>query len=574
MVAILCSVFLVIASVFAVKAWAAAAVPSKQSFDGAVSDYFNDNKLTSYSFNQSQLGQIGLGMVNLVVGLSNPENPSQVLVPGAIPGMGRAIAFLMQERPAGTDIYLADLLQHAPLTKSAYAQGLGFQSLTPVLGIWKAMRDLTYLLYVIIFIIVGFMIMFRQKLQGGLVVTVESALPNLIVTLILITFSYAIAGLLIDVLYLTLYLIARIFEPLITLQNNTLVNIALTQDIFATGFGLVFNGPNGNPSVVQSAADAVSQIASGFFDSLNVADWLGDIGSGILGIIGALVFALAIFFAVVRTFFKLLEAYIGFILQVIFAPFQLVTGALTGQSTFRDWIAVTIANLAVFPVVVVMIFLALALGGSGNPDENIGYLPTEEGQIQAGFTPPLVTLRSGVGGQIAYSFQALVAIGILMLMPEALKMTREALKAQSPFDKYMPAISKGLETGFKGGELVPGLKFTNIPGASRIAGGTLKTTTGGLAGAAVGGVIGGSMEGIKGVAAGIPIGAAAGVVGPKRIVGGVQKVNKAVIEGAQFMQNVQRAPEALRGITQNRKLRGSGNGGGENDLGSGPPITG
>jgi len=50
----------------------------------------------------------------------------------------------------------------------------------------------------------AFMIMFRVRISPQTVITVQSALPKIIFTLILITFSYAIAGFLIDLMYVVI----------------------------------------------------------------------------------------------------------------------------------------------------------------------------------------------------------------------------------------------------------------------------------------------------------------------------------------------------------------------------------
>ena len=65
--------------------------------------------------------------------------------------------------------------------------------------IWSRSLNIVYVLYVLIFIIVGFMIMFRKKLQGNVTVTFSRALPNLIISLILATFSFALVGFMMDV---------------------------------------------------------------------------------------------------------------------------------------------------------------------------------------------------------------------------------------------------------------------------------------------------------------------------------------------------------------------------------------
>ena len=88
------------------------------------------------------------------------------------------------------------MLHNVGITQPVYAQGIGFSALTPTLQVWKAFRNLSYFLFIIIFIVVGFMIMFRAQINPQTVVTVQAALPKIVVTLIMITFSYAIAVLL------------------------------------------------------------------------------------------------------------------------------------------------------------------------------------------------------------------------------------------------------------------------------------------------------------------------------------------------------------------------------------------
>jgi hypothetical protein len=60
-------------------------------------------------------------------------------------------------------------------------------------------------------VVVGFMIMFRSKIGGQTLVTLGNFLPGVITSLILITFSFAIAGLLIDIGAIVTNLIAGIY---------------------------------------------------------------------------------------------------------------------------------------------------------------------------------------------------------------------------------------------------------------------------------------------------------------------------------------------------------------------------
>ena len=132
---------------------------------------------------------------------------------GVIPAMSEYIAYMYQ-KPASTQAYIADVFKSAKIIPPAQAQGIGFGALDPILQTWKTFRNLAYLFFVLIFLVIGFMIMFRHKINGQTVVTIQQAIPNIIVALLFVTFSYAIGGLLIDAMYLVMY--APIFRTFLT----------------------------------------------------------------------------------------------------------------------------------------------------------------------------------------------------------------------------------------------------------------------------------------------------------------------------------------------------------------------
>src|SRR3989344_2728711 len=117
---------------------------------------------------------------------------------------------LYDHPPASFSYFAYDVLQNAGFVPKAYAQGVGFSGLGPIFPIWKTFRNISYMFILVILIVVGFMIMFRTKINPQTVISIQNALPNLIVTLLLITFSYAIAGLLIDLMYFAMRLIINI----------------------------------------------------------------------------------------------------------------------------------------------------------------------------------------------------------------------------------------------------------------------------------------------------------------------------------------------------------------------------
>jgi len=74
----------------------------------------------------------------------------------------------------------------------------GFTALSSIVGLWNWSRNLVYALFIIILIAVAFMILFRQSLGGQQYVTLTNSMPSLVISLVLITFSYPICALFID----------------------------------------------------------------------------------------------------------------------------------------------------------------------------------------------------------------------------------------------------------------------------------------------------------------------------------------------------------------------------------------
>lgn len=145
-----------------------------------------------------------LGKANILIGVSTAilgaTGPGDNQNGGAA-GIMSNMVIAMAQQPGGisTVEYLADMGHDLGIMpKEAYAQGSSFAGLSPVLRLWKTMRDLTYLIYVVVFMIVGFMILLRKKIDPRTIITIEMALPKLIISLILITFSYAIIALMVD----------------------------------------------------------------------------------------------------------------------------------------------------------------------------------------------------------------------------------------------------------------------------------------------------------------------------------------------------------------------------------------
>ncbi|KKR70145.1 MAG: hypothetical protein UU14_C0056G0007 [Candidatus Roizmanbacteria bacterium GW2011_GWB1_40_7] len=126
---------------------------------------------------------------------------------GAIGFMGNMIATLYTP-PLHTADYFQNLAQNFGISKKTYAQttGTGFQSLTPLIGIWSAFRNIVYLLLVIVFVVIGLAVMLRVKIDPRTVMTIQNQIPKIIIGILAVTFSFAIAGFLIDMMWVLIYL--------------------------------------------------------------------------------------------------------------------------------------------------------------------------------------------------------------------------------------------------------------------------------------------------------------------------------------------------------------------------------
>lgn len=133
--------------------------------------------------------------------------------------------------PPASGVYWAySGLQNAGFLPRVYAaEGIGLAALTPIKEIWSLFRNLLYMVLVLILIAIGFMIMFRMKINPQTVVSIENSLPKIIIALLLITFSLPIAGFLIDLTYIIMGIILLFFQSHPAIGETTK---SLYSDIF------------------------------------------------------------------------------------------------------------------------------------------------------------------------------------------------------------------------------------------------------------------------------------------------------------------------------------------------------
>jgi hypothetical protein len=330
------------------------------------------------------LGQdsLGINSVGLLDALTDIKNaPASVIsgtstgkpvawIPGGLIGSAtNTIAFLYNPPASGIE-YLAEM-KDSFLGKPAYAQGIGFQGLQPILPVWKAFRNIVYVLSSFVFIIIGIMIMLRVKISPQAVISLQSAIPQLVTALILVTFSYAIAGLIIDLMYFIQSLfLAVIFNGIGTPLTQNLFPGKSAGPVIGTNFSNLTNTNFGTAFYLSTRSFSLGVITSlggiigGILAAVLIAGAVTGLLGGAIGAIGIGAVILTFFFCifililVLKFLFGLLKCYVTLIFKIILGPLEIGMGAFPNSKLgFSSWILDVIANIAVFPIS--LIFLVL-----------------------------------------------------------------------------------------------------------------------------------------------------------------------------------------------------------------------
>jgi hypothetical protein len=328
------------------------------------------------------------------------------------------------DRPFSGISYVKEKIQDFSLVPVAHAQtlGFGFSALTAVQNMWRSFRDIAFGLFVIVAIVFAFMIMFRVKISPQTVVSVQSALPKIIVALILVTFSYAIAGFLVDFMYVLIGLVSLVMAPLIPsswfLNWFSFTKQMTPPDVF-------------NLLTVGYLNLGIFGLLELYLGPLIILLFITTIVFGIIGAVGvstviapivAIIFLILTVAAVIillwnslKIVWALIKAFAMILLLTIFAPIQIALGPVVPSLGFGAWLKSYVSNLAVFIVTGVLglfawIFSIMAWQGTFS-----GPTLALSASTPASPWPPLLGIASSGGGILFIG----VSFVLFTLIPKA-----------------------------------------------------------------------------------------------------------------------------------------------------------
>lgn len=405
-----------------------------QPYQQSICQYKNaldEEDVNLQKFNLGLMDNLAFGINRQITGLPATDEELECIQNGGSDcAGGGAITFLMNnvallytQEPASGVQYLAEL--KSKVTGETLAAQTGYVALKPTQALWTTFRNLTLLLYVIFFIVIGFMIIFRQRLNSSTVASVQAVLPKIIVSLILVTFSYAIAGLMIDLMNFFIALMIQILSTQDVARANS-NDIYYRENVFSFMLKRLFLH---NISGIFSSTD---EIIGGAIKNFNLPDLIEKFSSTILSALAVAVIGIMMLIATFRIFFMLLIAYVKVFFYTIFGPLMIGIGVIPGMPGFGPWIRNIAAQLSTFVITILMIiFASYFMGVDGSTEKDKSDSITSGSAVinnTEGWNAPFLGGFAGGGNNNA--LKALIGIGILLGIPSAAKISQDAFKVK------------------------------------------------------------------------------------------------------------------------------------------------
>ncbi|GIW69305.1 MAG: hypothetical protein KatS3mg101_0052 [Patescibacteria group bacterium] len=212
--------------------------------------------------------------------------------------------------PVNLAYYTDDVVSRVPFVNKVYAQEYKHPLISSILGVWKVFRDLAYALMAIILLYTGIIIILRRKINSQLVVSIQYALPRIVIAIVLITFSYPIGA--------------------------TLGTMAWT--FFKSGWAIVASMFAGRINATAGVPLQVPETPWGLRLWFLMLPLVVLTGAGLSGLVLVLVFLVIFLIAGIIFNVKAIVIYLKIIFSILTAPIEFAIGAVPGNdSKIKDW---------------------------------------------------------------------------------------------------------------------------------------------------------------------------------------------------------------------------------------------
>lgn len=359
------------------------------------------------------------------------------------------------------------------IAKPTHAQaGSGLIGLNPLVEVWVIFRNLVYLFFVIILAVIGVAIMLRVNVDPRTIMSVQNQIPKIIASLIFVTFSLAIAGFLIDIMWVSTYLAINTITQADPDVPSKIANQLYNNPLSFINYLFSGNNINGDSAgAIQSGVynalnpPAVSPPVSDTCDTTNPLTVLGScsgsdifsltIGSMInsvltgilsfvLGVAAFFIISIAMLWSMIKLWFNLLKAYIMILFTIALAPIWIIIGLIPGNQSdqqsmgFENWVRELLGNLMAFPAVIAFFLMGkLFVSQFGN---------VPQADFQTRFIPPLIG-----GAADTDKIGALIGLGIILASPRIVELTKQAFKK-----RYQAKEDQTTKQGLQGSQILGG----------------------------------------------------------------------------------------------------------------------
>ena len=384
-------------------------------------------------------------------------------------------AFDQYHKVRNQELLMVYAQQGGPSETSFYFPGLGYNLLQPMLGLWQWSRNTVYMFYIVIIIFLAGLILFRQTLSGQAAISIINSLPSLILSLVLVTLSYPIAGFFVDLIYIGSNVAQGLLitsegvpgydlvgNKFLTLDNNDVYYLQPDDPeislwaIWGTAKTEIYDCSQPDTPCI---SNLLPKVEAGYLQFIGrVLPVVEEGADGLLGRVSDsgllnLILGLTALMASFRLFLTLLKNYVLLTLSPLYLPWMFLLAAIpskTKTSVLNAIKPLAAASLS-FIAVYILFLLMIIIGRSGDFSSSA---LRSAGEFR--FAPPLLGYDSGeiIGGS-AQITRTLIIYILFLASPTIPDMVNNLLNVQSS-SQVASQVGQNAATGF--GTLFGGMR--------------------------------------------------------------------------------------------------------------------